>query len=629
MHRTETFLDWLQKLGYDKSGREVTTRLSLRPAKKDTTHYRMDGGKLQIRDSFMTQFLERYADAVSEGDMVSLVERRTPVFKMHFDLDFEDVAEIKKPMVSELLRHIRDAMAPFFPDDADAGAAGDAGRFHAVVLKAPCKTMKSKNDGSPQVKTGFHVIYPNICVDSRIGLTLRHAALLWVRFEMGRRVAPVNSWYDVLDKCVYQANGLRMPYAPKSSICKACTKVRKNRKKTFTEFVSCDACVNRMFIDEGRLYKPYLAMGTDGLADRELLGRLKTDHLYCVMQGSIRCIPKYDRETREDIPVTVTSSFVLPAGVVLEEKEAVNATKDFTEIGSELVRPTASLFGKDAADVPYNSTINGAIEEFIRTAPLMGSFGGSDNPYKDLVVTRVQRKVSAKKNLRTGKAHPPTYFVNVAGPGQNYCHNVKREHNSSSVYFQFTPKGLLQRCFCPKECPENAKVECRKYTSKPIKITDSLRFILFPLSTSMKPTHGGSMSARHRLADLTQRNMLDCIAPGGMQSNNIECKRRHIAERVDTFIEQSKMLKRLTDVSRIDITLDTAFPCVHINKTSAEVDAMDIMSLLALGSGGRNERPPRNGGGREARGGRNEGGREIRRGPPPREGAGREKRRRF
>jgi len=67
-----------------------------------------------------------------------------------------------------------------------------------------------------------------------------------------------------------------------------------------------------------------------------------------------------------------------------------------------------------------------------------------------------------------------------AEPDENFCMNVNRKHNSSGIYFQITPTGVCQRCYCKKETSEGrTNGMCKYYASQEIPITKILQTLLF------------------------------------------------------------------------------------------------------------------------------------------------------
>src|SRR3989344_4984162 len=113
MNVAQTFLEWLEEAAFDsRTGRRSADTVDTKPTTEDATHFRLDGGKLKVCDTFHERFLRRYASAVSAGELLSLNERRTEVYQMHFDLDFTDTVEMSWESVWAVQRELGRRLAP-------------------------------------------------------------------------------------------------------------------------------------------------------------------------------------------------------------------------------------------------------------------------------------------------------------------------------------------------------------------------------------------------------------------------------------------------------------------------------------------------------------------------------------
>jgi hypothetical protein len=77
-----------------------------------------------------------------------------------------------------------------------------------IVCTAPVKTEPDA------AKYGAHVIWPAAFVTAETALAFRDKLIPALREEFGDELF-VNPWEDVIDACVYRANGLRMPWSVK------------------------------------------------------------------------------------------------------------------------------------------------------------------------------------------------------------------------------------------------------------------------------------------------------------------------------------------------------------------------------------------------------------------------------
>ena len=443
-HVAGDFLSWLSYMA------ATTSFVKLNPTVPQTTHYRMDGGKLAIDPVMTEEFLKAYAAALDAGEVLSVVERRTDVYKMHYDLDVLDTQPWSEEQIVSVLKEVRTAMAECFPPERALDL------FRTVVLVAPPKQVNG------MWKTGVHVIYPDLQVDSAMGLTLRKMAVLRLN-RLQRRVEPLNAWDDVLDRCVHVANGLRMVGSVKMAKCGQCAAKRKRLKNVgFDKFVLCDDCNGKTLVNDGRAYTPLVLLNALGVKDAAGTEALRQDRYLCVKMSSIRCF--------SPVGVRRNPHFVLPPGVALEEPSG----KAVGGKANVLVVSRKAFQEQDKKRVQGNSRLVPVLETFINTSPLMSqlAFTTPNNPYRDVSVVKV-----IYHQTRTGKGM--MYLVNVEGPGSTFCHNKNGAHNSSKVFFEIRDKCLVQRCFCNKAPPDGG-VPCREYKSPKVMLPQDLRLLLFP-----------------------------------------------------------------------------------------------------------------------------------------------------
>jgi hypothetical protein len=472
-HHMPPSLDLLSWLAYVAS---TSAYVKLNPNAPAATHYRMDGGKLAIDPVMMDEFLKQYALALDRKEVISFVERRTDIYKMHYDLDVLDTAPWNEATITYVLREIRNAMATCFPVDK-AGAL-----FRMVVLTAPPKQI------GDLWKTGIHVIYPDLQVDSVMGLTLRKVAVMHLN-KLERRVEPQNCWDDVLDRCVHVANGLRMVGSVKMSKCINCANKRKKMRQVgFDQYILCDDCSGKTMLNDGRAYTALLMLDSAGNKDEHDTELLRQNYLFCVKLSSIRCF--------SPLGATKNEFFACPAGVTLEEP----SSKDMKRKGT-LVVSRKEFRDLDRKKIMGNNRLVPLLEHFLNTNPLLTQlkYNTPSNPYKD---------VSAIKVLYNKNKSSVVYLVNVDGPGSTFCNNKGGHHNSSHVFFEFRSKYMVQRCFCSKSPVVDGGVPCKDYISPKVMLPEDLTALLFPVATSNKAL----VVTADVLKDNICRNMKGCVS---------------------------------------------------------------------------------------------------------------------
>lgn len=177
-----------------------TNQWSLRrgDGQKKATHLLLDGGRAHVPPGSEDQFLNEYVLVVARNNTTppAVVELRTPVFKMFMDVD------AKLPLhgnfdFAALWSSLYAASKDFFLEVP-----------RMVVCTAPVKTEPEA------VKYGAHIIWPTLFVTAETALAFRDKLIPLLREEFGEELF-VNPWEDVIDACVYKANGLRMPWSVK------------------------------------------------------------------------------------------------------------------------------------------------------------------------------------------------------------------------------------------------------------------------------------------------------------------------------------------------------------------------------------------------------------------------------
>ena len=231
------------------------------------THLMMDGGRLSITDDQAGAFLNIYfASVIVRQERLSIVEVRTPIFRLFFDLDtrFKKGAHGIQRTVTKLCRLIWDHVVNDFfvvstdgslihdrpssrcslsslpstgslrEEEGPAGSGENPARM--IVCQAPSKIEKSEvDDDGESVKHGVHIVFPHIFVNSPIALACRASLLEKIAAAFmdpipGDSVTdsstdstastsgfatPINSWDSVVDDSVFRSSGLRMIFSGK------------------------------------------------------------------------------------------------------------------------------------------------------------------------------------------------------------------------------------------------------------------------------------------------------------------------------------------------------------------------------------------------------------------------------
>lgn len=420
------------------------------------THFCMKGGKFNVPFILADEFLENYIQAICTGERLFLIERRTKVFCMYFDFDVVQIGPMSDVELSRILAILGGLFREFFPyvpDEEFAAYVFKASKSETKEAIEESKLLVADSQGTKHTcfKTGFHIIYPKILVNQRHALTIRNIFIAELKKELGERAAPKNTWEDLVDECVFLANGLRMVYSNKTAKCTSC-----NGKSKGNSGISCTTCINGR-IDVGRPYVPHAVFSALGVLDKEELHRIRVDPEYCIKQASIR----------RDDPSAVVTQFTLPEGYVYAPDPNSRTHKRLLTERKKGVR-----------DVRYDGS------QYDQDVALSGGWKRSmiqmesDDPLYDRLKDFVNRSsVYAKTAIHSiyMNKRRTSVFIKATGHNSTFCMNKGDCHNSNSIYFQIVKKlGCSQRCF---------KRECKDWKSNPIPLPVDLERDIFSPQT--------------------------------------------------------------------------------------------------------------------------------------------------
>ena len=396
------------------------------------THMSLCGGpygRLDIPMDKNDSWLRAYAAELDRKQhSLFFCERRTDVFRMHFDLDFIQNTVVTREYVVALAGAANGVFRDFFPKLEPC-----AEEWVTIVLGAPPKTLE--RDGATRVKTGYHLIWSKLYVTQAMALKLRASLVSLLERTWDAREDGANSYHDVVDEVVLTRNGLRMYGSDKAVRCKVCKNSGKLRG-------TCTSCGGRGLLIENRAYTLSTVVSPDGGIDDDLCARYTDSTLECVRASSTRVSNK--------VP---TPGFVVPDNaVVVSTRKAGRKRKSGEMCIPNRPRGLGDAHLLDRATIP----VYDAIGQRINTVEKWGQL-------------RVDRVFRTKTR----------YLCHVSGPGSSYCRNVGRAHGSSGIYFVITKVGIVQRCY-------SHKGNCRSYASGVVsELKPWLREALFGINNSI------------------------------------------------------------------------------------------------------------------------------------------------
>jgi hypothetical protein len=455
---------FLNPVGKEMEG--LSTRLSewLKPFRLSNdgngelaTHFSYAGAKYIIPDDKHKRWLQLYAHEMVTRASLFFVEKKTPVFRMHFDLDMIQPVAPTADEVLQLTTLMSAVMRTFYPV---AKEEKEDKRFMCIVLSAP--SMPKRGWPTPQdpegpyvQKTGYHLIWPFLFVNQEQALRLREACIAAANNHVGVRHPPMNPFSDVIDETVLLKNGLRMIGSDKLDPCSACK--GKGKMVIDGRMLPCDACLGIKTTPQRRRYTVTMVVNAKGELDRETLEFL-TDHEHavdCVRLCSIRCFKQHPSAGFTPPPLAAPCT-----GVEVLRREASRAARrkgggEERELGDEQSSNGAL---KDAESFDAQSTLGQMVQQFLRTRMA-----------QEWANIELKRFFFLRKHNR--------YLIKVRGEGSSFCCNVHRAHTSSTIYFVVEPTGCTQRCYSKKE--GTATVACKKYEGPLVALPKALMDALF------------------------------------------------------------------------------------------------------------------------------------------------------
>lgn len=160
---------------------------------RDVTHYMLDGGKLDLTDDY-EMFQEMYVKHIKYKNCI--VEKKTAIFKFFIDFDILSSAIID---INDYAICVQNVMESIYKDT----------NLKCIVTKAD-NSKEVRKDNITFIKQGYHFNWPDILVDKNIALRIRENVLISIKTIFGKPETFYDSWDKIIDKCVYDKNGLRL-----------------------------------------------------------------------------------------------------------------------------------------------------------------------------------------------------------------------------------------------------------------------------------------------------------------------------------------------------------------------------------------------------------------------------------
>lgn len=439
------------------------------------THTSFDDGKWNIPCDRNCEFHQRYTNVMQctmqaqniDDPALFIVERKTPIFKMICDLDFEGTPEsIDALQRSDAVRKGVQCIQALVADNF----ANDHGPLHVVVCVASGLLHKSNG----KIKLGVHLIWPHLFLDRAASLVLRGMII----FRLHEKGHFQGFHLDtVVDKVVLEGSGLRMVGSYKLD--------RKCK-----DWQQCAHCKERGFsthhFTDNRIYMPTYVVDSQGNDAPHVMEHFAADPFAMVQTLSIRTDLRHpptrnnsiaspqllawyqtltaENKRQRDAERTATKAKMARCSSFMPDFEALDRISEQDKELEAAMKATMPMItyeelltkykaSEDHSAVCHDGSIKSAMQSFL-AANFWEPYGQSAK------VTRVSH--NSESNSWT------------VGTDCKFCLNVHREHGSNNVYYVFTQRGVYQKCHNVKwdshdqhERKESGK-KCSEYKSPPI-----------------------------------------------------------------------------------------------------------------------------------------------------------------
>lgn len=373
----------------------------------EITHVLMNGergGRVCVPDELTEQFFEAYAADLQARASLFVVERRSAVFKMHFDFDYK--GQLDDVALSRVAETIHLAVADYYELGSEPR---DVANSTSLATAVACVSQR----GGSRCSSNLHVIFPFLAVRQETALRLQALAVERCSRLREGSLADVD-FSTALDSCVLNGSGYRMLGSDK---CRACS----CREGGAWSRAICASCQGKGYLAEGKVYVPWRCFPS---SSDDLLRLLQTNGAYAAKMCSIR-LP------RGAAPASVPRPPLRQSSLGALQAPSLGA------------QPVRRQRGAPSGSSPYARGGLGAYERVQLSeevsALILQEVRAYHSAYASLEVKSVLSVPSAG-----------TYLVKVKGAGARFCLNKGSEHTSQCVYFVLSATGLACKCYSRK-----------------------------------------------------------------------------------------------------------------------------------------------------------------------------------
>lgn len=286
---------------------------------RTVTHTRMDGGKFHIPPEALAGFYAAYGAELYNERLLYYIEKNTPIFMMHFDIDFPSLMEEDRTEA--------------FCETLHAAAAEYFQRPRSAVVCAILDATGARRG------VGLHILFPDTWVDAAM------ACAVWAgvvarceeKLPWGR-----DTWAKVVDVAVLAEKGsLRMVGSDKCKDCPSCHNGREEKK-------FCPCCNQKGTLPLGKIYWPWKIFPKTPSNQRTL-----DDLLLSKAHAARYCSIQSGRETP-------SKDFAIPAGAPRPATLSARSTI------CRMIRPGDNAMPKSGGTLSLSSEMLEALTQSIR-----------------------------------------------------------------------------------------------------------------------------------------------------------------------------------------------------------------------------------------------------------------------
>ena len=448
---------------------------------KNYTHLLLNGGKLCIPNDYYEDFLKKYTlDLINENPNF-ICESRNELFKFMIDLDFLEKFSISTEKILFFVFKIINILQLIINNEKNIFSC-------YVCLTQP---LEKDNKTSIKIKTGVHLVFPNLIVNKEISLQIRNILIYYFKYTLSDWVN--TSWEQIIDESIYKQNGLRMIGSSKIEKCKNCKKD-----------MECKVCNNTRKINQNRYYVPIFYISKNIIKLLEFKNKSKyfkleyLDYLFHTENFiDINKLIEFQEKIHNDI---IDNNYQ-----IITFKKHSNYFKILKKCSIRYCKESLVRF-KDNLPLWINNVLkfnqnNNKVNSPILSQQQNNFFNKLSKKDSQVKVNKINKIINidddeGKKIINYIKTSFPVYknelfkdiffFGNyyIISTLSHYCMNIKSEHTSNHVYFVINKSEIYQKCFSTNINEQQINGPCSNFKSNSKKINNYMKNLLFKMIPS-------------------------------------------------------------------------------------------------------------------------------------------------